>query len=43
MTETDDHVDDYTQVQIDCKSIQLGDNGFSIVLQEDSGVVSSVA
>lgn len=43
MTENDDHVNDYTQVQIDCRSIQLGDNGFTIVLEEDSGVVTSVA
>lgn len=43
MTETDDHVDDYVQVQIDCKSIQLGDNGFTIELEEDSGIVSNVA
>jgi len=32
MTEFDNEVNDYTQIQIDCKSIQLGDDGFELII-----------
>ena len=40
LTEFDDALDDQTQVFVDCSSLQLGANGFDVIVKEDSGFVS---
>jgi hypothetical protein len=39
MTEMDANVNDFTKIQLNCSSMMLGNNGFEIILEEDSGAI----